>query len=37
VDYLPVVSVRDRGRLVGIVGRHDLTAAYDRMMAEETH
>ncbi len=37
VDYLPVVSVRDRGRLVGVVGRHDLTAAYDRMMAEEAH
>jgi CIC family chloride channel protein len=37
VDYLPVVSVRDRGRLVGLVGRHDLTAAYDRMMAEEAH
>jgi CIC family chloride channel protein len=37
VDYLPVVSVRDHGRLVGLVGRHDLTAAYDRLMAEEAH
>jgi CIC family chloride channel protein len=37
VDSLPVVSVRDRGRLVGLVGRHDLTSAYDRMMAEEAH
>ncbi len=37
VDYLPVVSVRDHGRLVGVVGRHDLTAAYDRLMAEEAH
>ena len=37
VDYLPVVSVRDHGRLVGLVGRHDLTAAYDKLMAEEAH
>ena len=37
VDYLPVVSVRDRARVVGVVSRHDLTAAYDRMMADEAH
>jgi CBS domain-containing protein len=37
VENLPVVSVRDRGRVVGIVSRHDLTAAYDRLLADESH
>jgi CIC family chloride channel protein len=37
VEYLPVVSPRDRGRLLGIVSRHDLTAAYERALAAEEH
>ncbi len=37
VDYLPVVSPRDRGRLLGIVSRHDLTAAYERALTAEEH
>ena len=37
VDYLPVVSPRDRGRLLGIVSRHDLTSAYERALTAEEH
>jgi CIC family chloride channel protein len=37
VDYLPVVDVRTRTRLVGIVHRSDLTAAYERELALEGH
>lgn len=37
VDYLPVVAIRNRRRLVGIVSRHDLTAAYERALAAESH
>ncbi|HEU5050482.1 MAG TPA: chloride channel protein [Gemmatimonadales bacterium] len=37
VEYLPVVSTRNRSRLVGIVSRHDLTAAYERGLALEEH
>jgi CBS domain-containing protein len=37
VEYLPVVSARNRSWLVGIVSRQDLTAAYERgLAAEET-
>ena len=35
VEYLPVVSARNRSRLVGIVSRQDLTAAYERGLALE--
>src|SRR5690606_12739295 len=35
VEYLPVVSARNRARLVGIVSRQDLTAAYERGLALE--
>jgi CIC family chloride channel protein len=37
VDYLPVVDARTRTRLVGIVHRSDLTAAYERELALEGH
>ena len=35
VEYLPVVSTRNRSWLVGIVSRQDLTAAYERGLALE--
>ena len=35
VEYLPVVSARNRSWLVGIVSRQDLTAAYERGLAAE--
>ena len=35
VEYLPVVSARNRSWLVGIVSRQDLTAAYERGLAQE--
>ncbi|HEX6643866.1 MAG TPA: chloride channel protein [Gemmatimonadales bacterium] len=35
VEYLPVVSARNRSWLVGIVSRQDLTAAYERGLAME--
>jgi len=37
VDYLPVVAADDRQRLEGIVGRHDVVAAYERALATEGH
>ncbi len=37
VEYLPVVSTRDGRRVIGIVSRHDLTAAYDKALSEEPH
>jgi CIC family chloride channel protein len=37
VEYLPVVSTRDGRRLIGIVSRHDLTAAYEKALSEERH
>jgi CIC family chloride channel protein len=37
VDYLPVVATEDRQRLEGIVGRHDVVAAYERALATEGH
>jgi CIC family chloride channel protein len=37
VDYLPVVDARTRARLVGMVNRSDLTAAYERELALERH
>lgn len=37
VDYLPVVAAEDRQRLEGIVGRHDVVAAYERALATEGH
>jgi chloride channel protein, CIC family len=35
VDYLPVVAAEDRQRLEGIVGRHDVVAAYERTLTAE--
>ncbi len=35
VDYLPVVTVRDPGRLEGVVSRADLVAAYERALVAE--
>jgi CIC family chloride channel protein len=37
VDYLPVVAADDHRRLEGIVGRHDVVAAYERALAAEGH
>ncbi len=37
VDVLPVVAAEDRRRLGGIVGRHDVVAAYERALAAEGH
>jgi chloride channel protein, CIC family len=37
VDYLPVVATEDRQRVEGIVGRHDVVAAYERALATEGH
>ena len=37
VEYLPVVSTRDGRRLIGIVSRHDLAAAYEKALSEELH
>ncbi len=38
VDYVPVVAVRGRERLEGIVSRQDLVAAYERaLVAEGAH
>ena len=37
VEYLPVVSTREGRRVIGILSRHDLTAAYERALSEELH
>ena len=37
VEYLPVVSTRQGRRVIGILSRHDLTAAYERALSEELH
>jgi hypothetical protein len=37
VEYLPVVSTRHGRRVIGILSRHDLTAAYERALSEELH
>jgi CIC family chloride channel protein len=37
VDSLPVVDTEDRERLLGIVSRQDVMAAYERQLTAEGH